>query len=608
MKRLIAMDHLYPAPQDGEPGEDAVVYSIVCSNTNPNVTNNSVDVTLWAYMTRGSERTLINLKNGDYQLNLIIEDGVLGIAEIPYTHTISKGDTTPIVVELINPSQTLDTLTISPVINGVDGTSVLAQYCPSSSEVISIGGTSTKPDESNIHDSYKDGDEWMRTKSSNDAAYGSWFRIVGEKGDGGAWTDYRFNISSALTTSSPQTAPTPLGRSSWEDAPMATTSSFPYLWMQVQKYSDTDTIDGKATYVRLTGQEGQNGESFSRIVDEYQALAKQDPSLLDSTAWKSDVSATSYSADYPYLYKRETVYALDKAGAEYAKSRTVPHLSAVWGTAGRIGPIGYPAGIWDSTTKYTSSDDATPIVYHNKSYWYKVSTTDSTNEEPTADSTVWKLAPKFSVVMVEILMATFGKIASAVFSGDFMMSQYGLNSKDELTNDYEGFDGDPTPYIGNGFAPNICFDMLNGEAWLNKAHIRGEVDAGSINVEYKYLTASDATVVSTKEYTLNNDLNINVDVSGAVVINLPTSKTYVGKHVYIMSYTGPYTRVLDWSVVVASATGIFASGSSDLTNINGGYKSITYVGGVIHLMGMPNAKGCIWGIMSVAVNSINYNK
>jgi len=724
---LFAMDHLYPAPQDGKPGDDAVVYSIVCSNTNPNVTDSDVSVTLTAYKTVGTERELCTFDG-----HLCFGNATEGqyINDNPATVVMPKGSTKAVIIELID-EDVLAVCTISPVVNGVNGTSVLAQYCPSR-VIISIGGTSTKPDESNIHDSYKDGDEWMRTKSSADAAYGSWFRIVGEKGtdgeytdytfnlskdkttkdaytvpgnlksttwtdapqvpntdypylwmrmerknlpaftailyeqkytyvrltgedgktvtaqysvdgktnwhspfakgdiwmrtsedggstwgaavrmvgekgDGGAWTDYRFNISSALTTSSPLTAPTPLGRSSWEDAPMATTSSFPYLWMQVQKYSDTDTIDGKATYVRLTGQEGQNGESFSRIVDEYQALAQQDPSRLDSTAWKSDVSATSYSADYPYLYKRETVYALDKAGAEYAKSRTVPHLSAVWGSVGRIGPIGYPAGIWDSATTYKSSDDATPIVYHKNSYWYKVSTTDSTNEEPSADSKAWKLAPNFSVMMVEILMASFGKIASAVFSGDFMMSQYGLNNKNELTNDYKGFDGDPTPYIGNGFAPNICFDMLNGEAWLNKAHIRGEVDAGSINVEYKDLTDSDATVVSEKEYTLNNDLNINVDVSGGVVINLPTSKTYIGKHVYILSNTGPFTRVIDWSVVIASATGIFASGSSDLTNLRGGYKSITYVGGVIHLMGLPNAFGCVWGVMSEAVNSINYN-
>ena len=86
-------------------------------------------------------------------------------------------------------------------------------------------------------------------------------RIVGEKGDGGSWTDYRFNISSCLTTSSSETAPSPLGRSNWEDAPMATTTAFPYLWMMVQRYSDADTKDGNATYARLTGEKSPQGQT-----------------------------------------------------------------------------------------------------------------------------------------------------------------------------------------------------------------------------------------------------------------------------------------------------------------------------------------------------------
>lgn len=58
---VTALDKLYPAPKDGKPGNDAVVYSIVCSNTNPNVTDSDVSVTLTAYMTVGSERKCVRL-------------------------------------------------------------------------------------------------------------------------------------------------------------------------------------------------------------------------------------------------------------------------------------------------------------------------------------------------------------------------------------------------------------------------------------------------------------------------------------------------------------------------------------------------------------------
>lgn len=476
------MDHLYPAPQDGEPGEDAVVYSIVCSNTNPNVTDKSVDITLLAYMTRGSERTLINLENGDYQLNLITGDGVLGIAEIPYTHTISKGDTTPIVVELINPSQTLDTLTISPVINGVDGTSVLAQYCPSR-EIISIGGTSTKPDESNIHDSYKDGDEWMRTKSSTDAAYGSWFRIVGEKGDGGAWTDYRFNISSALTTSSPQTAPTPLGRSSWEDAPMATTSSFPYLWMQVQKYSGTTTKDGQPTYMRLTGEQGKPGQT------------------------------------------------------------------------GGVGPMLYYAGEWQSGVSYVRTAQVVPLVSHGSDQFFYYPAKEGTllNNEPSSSNTAWKQQQKVPLLLAQLLMVDFGKIASAVFCGDYMMSQRGRHfdtSKNAYVydDDYKSFD--PTTYEESDdrdWRPLVSIDFKEGLLRvINMIAIGGQfqdVDVeGKMRASLFYSNTKDLTNI--KDYTIDpvnepaNCFLYNEPASGHYYVKLPKAADYEGLEIsFFMKWT-----------------------------------------------------------------------
>lgn len=132
-------------------------------------------------------------------------------------------------------------------LTGEDGKTVTAQY--------SVDGST------NWHSPFATGDIWMRTSEDGGTTWGAAVRIVGEKGDGGAWTDYLFNISSALTTSSPLTAPTPLGRSSWADAPMATTDAYPYLWMMMQKYSDTTTKDGQPTYMRLTGEQGKPGQT-----------------------------------------------------------------------------------------------------------------------------------------------------------------------------------------------------------------------------------------------------------------------------------------------------------------------------------------------------------
>ena len=56
MKTISALDKLFPAPKDGNPGNDAVMYRIVCSDTTPNVTNGAAVITLAAVKITGSKR------------------------------------------------------------------------------------------------------------------------------------------------------------------------------------------------------------------------------------------------------------------------------------------------------------------------------------------------------------------------------------------------------------------------------------------------------------------------------------------------------------------------------------------------------------------------
>ena len=590
---VTALDKLYPAPKDGKPGNDAVVYSIVCSNTNPNVTDSDVSVTLTAYMTVGTERELCTFDG-----HLCFGNATEGqyINDNPATVVMPKGRTKAVIIELID-EDVLAVCTISPVVNGVNGTSVLAQYCPSR-VIISIGGTSTKPDESNIHDSYKDGDEWMRTKSSADAAYGSWFRIVGEKGtdgeytdytfnlskdkttkdaytvpsnlksttwtdapqvpntdypylwmrmerknlpastailyeqkytyvrltgedgktvkaqysvdgktnwhspfatgdiwmrtsedggktwgaavrivgekgDGGAWTDYRFNISSALTTSSPLTAPTPLGRSNWADAPMATTDVYPYLWMMVQKYSDTTTKDGQPTYMRLTGEQGRPGQT------------------------------------------------------------------------GGVGPMMYYAGEWQSGVSYVRTAQVVPLVSHGDDQFFYFPAKEGTllNNEPSSSNTDWKQQQKVPLLLAQLLMVDFGKIASAVFCGDYMMSQRGRHfdtSKNAYVydDDYKSFD--PTTYEQSDdrdWRPLVSIDFKEGLLRvINMIAIGGQfqdVDVeGKLRASLFYSNTKDLTNI--KDYTIDpvnepaNCFLYNEPASGHYFVKLPKAADYEG--------------------------------------------------------------------------------
>jgi hypothetical protein len=594
MKSISALDKLFPAPKDGNPGSDAVMYRIVCSNATPNVTDNAAVITLTAMKITGSKRETATLS-----ASLHFIDERSSYVNNPLTVTIAKGVTTSKTIKLVGDDITkpYDIVTISPVVNGQDGTSVLAQYCPSKTASLFLGASPT-PDESNIHNSYVSGDEWMRTKSSADASYGSWFRIVGEngqdgeytdytfnlskdktnedaytapgnlkstdwtdapqvpdstypylwmrmqrknlpagtlilygreytyvrltgedgktvtaqysldgntnwhspfatgdiwmrtsedggktwgaavrivgeKGDGGAWTDYRFNISSALTTSSPLTAPTPLGRSSWADAPMATTDVYPYLWMMVQKYSDTTKKDGQPTYMRLTGEQGQPGQT------------------------------------------------------------------------GGVGPMMYYAGEWQSGVSYVRTAQVVPLVSHGDDQFFYFPAKEGTllNNEPSSSNTDWKQQQKVPLLLAQLLMVDFGKIASAVFCGDYMMSQRGRHfdtSKNAYVydDDYKSFD--PTTYEQSDdrdWRPLVSIDFKEGLLRvINMIAIGGQfqdVDVeGKLRASLFYSNTKDLTNI--KDYTIDpvnepaNCFLYNEPASGHYFVKLPKAADYEG--------------------------------------------------------------------------------
>ena len=128
-----------------------------------------------------------------------------------------------------------------------DPVSVQAQYAPNDN-----------PTQSQIHDTFQEGDLYMRTRST-DSSWSAWHKIVGENGDE---TDYTFAISQYKTTSSATTAPSDISSSDWQDAPMAVTSSKPYLWSRVQKkvWNDAvqDYVVDSTRYIRLTGEGGED--------------------------------------------------------------------------------------------------------------------------------------------------------------------------------------------------------------------------------------------------------------------------------------------------------------------------------------------------------------
>ena len=145
------------------------------------------------------------------------------------------------------------------------------------------------------------------------------------------------------------------------------------------------------------------------------------------------------------------------------------------GPQGKIGQLAYPAGAWSASKTYTLTDTACPVVEHNGSYWRLVVASNKGTEPTASNSSVWVIVTQWEAIFTKILFTAFAKLGSAIFSGDFTLSQRGLlNGAD--SNAYQNFKPNNA---NNPFIPYIYINWATGEAWLQNVHIKGEVEATS---------------------------------------------------------------------------------------------------------------------------------
>ena len=152
---------------------------------------------------------------------------------------------------------------------------------------------------------------------------------------------------------------------------------------------------------------------------------------------------------------------------------------------GERGPLPYPAGIFQSDVSYTATKDKTPIVYYKvgKTFYVmnKVATVKGLNPADdyakNGNNATWIPFENYKAVFTEILMAEFAKLASAVFWGDYMFSQYGRDSEGKLTEDYSQF-GE------SGFSPRLQINFKTGDIFCESLTTKGANYNKLIPAEY----------------------------------------------------------------------------------------------------------------------------
>ncbi len=121
------------------------------------------------------------------------------------------------------------------------------------------------------------------------------------------------------------------------------------------------------------------------------------------------------------------------------------------GIDGRDGLMVYPAGYYDENTTYNATSETAPVVMYAENYYvlrrgcsYRGSSQAENRNTPAkevanapvqngASTSRWQLFDKFNAIFADIIMAEFAKLASAVFYGDWMISQQGTLT---LTREY----------------------------------------------------------------------------------------------------------------------------------------------------------------------------
>lgn len=207
------------------------------------------------------------------------------------------------------------------------------------------------------------------------------------------------------------------------------------------------------------------------------------------------------------------------------------------GNEGPPGPTYYPAGIYDPDTQYIRTKATVPFVLSpdNGKYYVleKFGVTQGVDPE-TDTSGVWVEFDYIKYAFFEIIMANFGKLASAVFSGDVMMSQYGIDG----TDNYQNY----TDQAG-AWQPNILLNFLDGSGHFARRNIRWNSQGGAVftgGVVSPFVQVNDALIQPNSDNLPRNVYAFyrGTTTSPAYYYTLPCEKELSGLVVRIHNIQG----------------------------------------------------------------------
>ena len=224
-------------------------------------------------------------------------------------------------------------------------------------------------------------------------------------------------------------------------------------------------------------------------------------------------------------------------------SRVVRYLrKGDQGPQGKTGRLPVPYGEYGvQTTVYTCTDYIAPYVLYDGQYYVmqkNVTWYSATNPNPKTDyqnngsNATWIYMEKYKAIFVEMLMADFGKIASAIFYGSLMFSQQGTVNGVASTayqNIKTQSNGDVRENAGD-FIPNFWVNFLTGKLEALNAVIKGVIEATSGSFANGEFTNASIKTGSIGGFDIASNWLRALGVDYGTLISPATLQTYANNH------------------------------------------------------------------------------
>lgn len=391
----------------------------------------------------------------------------------------------------------------------------------------------------------------------------SWSDVIpvnGRDGDAqdGKHTEFRFASSPSATEHPSITRSDRNPGAAWTvEFPTLTTES-PYMWMTkatilpsnaIEGYwEDPVCITGEAGKKGDTGPAGEDGVNGSNGIDgvpgisieaRYSLGSDTAPSAaFDSTIAKQR-NPDGWSLTVPVPTQEKLyIWCIQTRISYNNNSDELGHLELDWstpfkltGTNGLPGSDGhnqiiYPQGIYDSTKSYVSDEYKAPYVYdpadgnfyvlNYEGPWKGTDQVYSTpSESYTNNQRYWIRFEGYEAIYTKIGIIANGLIGSAVFNGNYMFSQQGVDANGVMTTEYENFGTD-------NFTPNYQVNFATGDVTMNKGNISNQI---LYNYRFLDLSTNDGNLFTKSGE--NNYIVVTKAKHGTSTIGT-ISKIYVG--------------------------------------------------------------------------------